>query len=163
MFCDTNTRLLRIRVLLSASLFAIGSLASPAHHFLSFADPESLKLWKLYLIETISLDPLQRAVRSTPVKASIPNCSLQYFACRLSSVSPNPEGKEQVLLSSLLLLYHACTAPIRSGCLLHIDGTRFRGCHPSHSSPFTFTTIEAAGWLNIYAFATCGIPPARMG
>jgi hypothetical protein len=33
--CDPNTRLLRIRVLLGASAFAIGSLASPAHHFLS--------------------------------------------------------------------------------------------------------------------------------
>ena len=30
-------------------------------------------------------------------------------------------------------------------------------------SPFTITTIEAAGWPNIYAFATLGIPPTRMG
>ena len=30
-------------------------------------------------------------------------------------------------------------------------------------SPFTITTIEAAGRPNIYAFATCGIPPTRMG
>ena len=59
MSCGTLTRLLRIRVLLGATPFAIGSLASPAHHLPFFADPESLKLWKLYLIETISLDPLQ--------------------------------------------------------------------------------------------------------
>jgi hypothetical protein len=87
------TRLLRIRVLLGASPFAIGSLASPAHHFLSFSNPESLKLWKIYMIEMISLDPLQRAVRSTPVKASIPNCSLQYIACRLSVRITKPRGE----------------------------------------------------------------------
>lgn len=100
-----------------------------------------------------------------PITASILNCYWQYplhIAVRLYHQT-HFRG-EQVLLSSLLLAHHTHTQDPYSRATLCGDGSCIaRLSSISLYKPFTVTTIEAAGWPNIYAFATCGIPPTRMG
>ena len=71
--------------------------------------------------------------------------------------------EEQVLRSSLLLAYHTPTQDPYGQATLCSDGSLAGLSSVSLSKPFTITTSEAAGWMNIYSFATLGIPPTRMG
>jgi len=71
--------------------------------------------------------------------------------------------EEQVLRSSLLLAYHTPTQDPYGQATLCSDGSLAGLSSVSLIKPFTITTSEAAGWMNIYSFATLGIPPTRMG
>ncbi len=56
--------------------------------------------------------------------------SALHVACQ--AVVTKPFKEEQVLLSSLLLAYHTHTQDPYSQATLCDDGSRCRGCHPSH-------------------------------
>lgn len=85
------------------------------------------------IVCSIAFTDIRRAVRSTPFSALIQHT--RTFASLLVCIT-KPLLEERVLLSSLLLAYHARIRPIQTGTLIHW-WVSYWGCHPSHlrSSP----------------------------
>ena len=104
---------------------------------------------------------IRRAVRSRPIEASIQHT--RTFASLRQSVLPNHIWKSR-------FCYHLYYWHITHIYKTHTDRLPYtlmgllRACHPSHLLSYqrigqqlihhTITTIKAAGWLNIYTFAT---------